>query len=262
MSNIDLTALAVTLKLALIVTPVLLIICLPVAYMLAKGNIRGKHFIEAACNLPMVLPPTVLGFGLLMIMGPYSLLGTGWKALTGGSLTFSFAGLVFGSLIYSLPFGILPLRAALEKVDDGIIEGARALGMNAFQAFIFVTLPNAIGGLTASAALIFAHTVGEFGVALMIGGSIPGETKVVSIAIYEQAEMLDYGAAGLLCLILLVVSYGALLIIGKNSGGGPAFFSSRCCEHKPSDYRELKYLKEEDSISLGVRRAVNEIMQN
>lgn len=215
MSNLDTTALLVTAKLALAVTPILLLICMPLAYWLAKSQMRGKQFIEAACNLPMVLPPTVLGFGLLMVMSPSSPMGAAWESMTGSPLPFSFTGLVLGSLIYSLPFGVLPMRASFEKIDPGIIEAARCLGMTPFQTFLHVVLPNAIGGITASAALIFAHTVGEFGVALMIGGSIPGETRVASIAIFEHTEMLDYGSAGLLSLVLMIISYAALLIIGR-----------------------------------------------
>lgn len=215
MNSIDLTALWVTGRLALVVTPILLAVCLPLAYWLANTTMRGKRFIEAACNLPMVLPPTVLGFGLLMVMSPGSPLGDAWQSLTGSQLPFSFTGLVVGSLFYSLPFGVLPMRAAFEKIEPGIIEAARSSGLTHFQTFIHVVLPNALGGITASAALVFAHTVGEFGVALMIGGSIPGETRVASIAIFEHTEMLDYGAAGLLCLVLMIISYGALLIIGR-----------------------------------------------
>lgn len=215
MNNLDTTALLVTGKLALVVTPILLLLCMPLAYWLAKSQMRGKRYIEAVCNLPMVLPPTVLGFGLLMVMSPNSPLGGAWERLTGSALPFSFTGLVLGSLIYSLPFGILPMRAAFEKIEPGIIEAGRCLGMTPLQTFIHIILPNAIGGITASTALIFAHTVGEFGVALMIGGSIPGETRVASIAIFEHTETLDYGAAGLLSLTLMVVSYAALLFIGK-----------------------------------------------
>ncbi|MGL1863800.1 MAG: molybdate ABC transporter permease subunit [Pseudodesulfovibrio sp.] len=217
MSSLDTTALLITGKLALVVTPILLAICMPLAYWLARGNTRGKRYIEAACNLPMVLPPTVLGFGMLMVLSPGSPLGAAWVELTGSPLPFSFTGLVLGSLIYSLPFGILPMRAAFEKIDPGIIEAARCLGMTQTQTFFHIILPNAMGGITASAALIFAHTVGEFGVAMMIGGSIPGETRVASIAIFEHTETLDYGSAELLSLALMIVSYVALLFIGKQS---------------------------------------------
>ncbi len=244
MSNMDLASLWVTVKLALVVTPILLLICLPLAHSLARGNMVGKRFIEAACNLPMVLPPTVLGFILLFVLGPQSFIGGAWKSLTGSSLTFSFSGLVFGSILYSLPFGILPMRAAFEKVDPGIIEASRALGMNPLQTFIYVTLPNVVGGITASAALIFAHTVGEFGVALMIGGSIPGSTRVVSIAIFEHTETLDYGAAGMLSLTLLIVSYGALLLIGRQNGGHPLSVSSNAnCRHIHAEKRSKYYCK-------------------
>lgn len=224
MNSLDGSALLVTAQLAGIVTPILLCLCMPLAYWLARSTMPGKRYIEAACNLPMVLPPTVLGFGMLMVMSPGSPLGAAWENLTGSPLPFSFTGLVLASLIYSLPFGVLPMRAAFEKIDPGIIEAARCLGMTHTQAFLHVILPNAIGGITASAALIFAHTVGEFGVALMIGGSIPGETRVASIAIFEHTETLDYGAAGLLSLILMIVSYAALLFIGKQG-------ESRCRPH-------------------------------
>lgn len=220
MNNLDVTSLLVTGRLALVVTPILLVLCMPLAYWLAKGRMRGKQFVEAACNLPMVLPPTVLGFGLLMVMSPASPLGGAWKAATGSQLPFSFTGLVIGSLIYSLPFGVLPMRAAFEKIDRGVIEAARCTGMTATQTFVHVILPNSVGGITASAALIFAHTVGEFGVALMIGGSIPGETKVASIAIFEHTETLNYASAGLLSLALMVVSYAALLVIGRQGSPG------------------------------------------
>ncbi len=220
MSNLDTTALLVTVKLACVVTPILLMACLPLAYWLASSRIRGKRYIEAACNLPMVLPPTVLGFGMLMVMSPSSPMGAAWVNQTGTPLPFSFTGLVLGSLIYSLPFGVLPMRAAFEKIDPGIIEASRSLGMTHIQTFFHVILPNAIGGITASAALIFAHTVGEFGVALMIGGSIPGKTRVASIAIFEHTETLDYGAAGLLSLVLMIVSYAALLLISKQGDTG------------------------------------------
>lgn len=215
MNNLDTEALLVTGKLALAVTPILLMFCMPLAYWLAKSQMRGKYYIEAACNLPMVLPPTVLGFGMLMLMSPTSPLGAAWERMTGSSMPFSFSGLVFASLIYSLPFGVLPMRAAFEKIDPGIIEASRSLGMTSTQTFFHVILPNATGGITAAAALIFAHTVGEFGVALMIGGSIPGETRVASIAIFEHTETLDYGAAALLSLVLMIVSYAALLFISK-----------------------------------------------
>lgn len=218
----DVSSLLITGNLALAVTPVLLALCMPLAYWLAMSDAPGKRYIEAACNLPMVLPPTVLGFGLLMLMSPKSPFGAAWEAAFGFPLPFSFTGLVLGSLAYSLPFGVLPMRAAFEKIEPGIIEAARSSGMTGFQAFRHVVLPNAMGGVTASAALIFAHTVGEFGVALMLGGSIPGRTKVASIAIFEHTEALEYGQACLLSLALLIVSYAALLVIGRCNAAGRA----------------------------------------
>jgi molybdate transport system permease protein len=152
-------------------------------------------------------------------MGPYSVIGSFWKSLTGSSLTFSFFGLVLGSLLYSLPFGILPMQAAFEKIDDDLIEAGRALGLSNLQTFFYVVLPNSRGGIAASAALVFAHTVGEFGVALMIGGSIPHKTRVISIAIFEHTESINYEAAAILSLVLLMVSYIALVFIGKSSTG-------------------------------------------
>lgn len=238
MNSLDTTALWVTCKLALVVTPILLALCMPLAYWLARGTMRGKQYVEAACNLPMVLPPTVLGFGLLMTMSPSSPMGAAWERIFGFPLPFSFTGLVLGSLIYSLPFGVLPMRAAFEKIDNGIIEAARCLGMTPVQTFMHVILPNAVGGITASAALIFAHTVGEFGVALMIGGSIPGQTRVASIAIFEHTETLDYGAAGLLSFVLMIVSYAALLFIGKQGRSG--FTPSRKAPATPAKTTTLK----------------------
>lgn len=229
----DFVALSVTGKLALAVTPALLVLCMPLAYWLAVSRSSGKRYIEAACNLPMVLPPTVLGFGLLMAMNPGSPLGAAWESLFGFPLPFSFTGLVLGSLVYSLPFGVLPMRAAFEQIDPGIVEAARCSGMTHFQAFRHVILPNARGGITASAALIFAHTVGEFGVALMLGGSIPGRTKVASIAIFEHTESLEYGQAGLLSLALMIVSYAALLFIGRQGLMGRTQPSPRSAARAP-----------------------------
>lgn len=214
----DWTALYVTVKLALCVTPMLLLASLPLAHFLAYSKMPGRRFVEASVNLPVVMPPTVLGLGLLMAFGPHSPLGAGWQAMTGSPLVFSFEGLVLGSMIYSLPFAVLPLRTAFEKIDPGIFEAARSQGMTGLQVFRYMVLPNARGGILASAALVFAHTVGEFGVALMIGGSIPGKTRVASIAIFEHAEMLDYHAAGLLSLVLLGVSYAVLLFMGALNG--------------------------------------------
>ena len=213
----DWTPLWLSAKLALLTTLLIPLAAAPLACLLAFRRFWGKSVLDALITMPMVLPPTVLGFGLLMVMSPSSPFGKAWEALFGAPLPFSFSGLVLGSLVYSLPFGVLPMRAAFEKVDPGIVEAARCSGMTHGQAFRHVILPNAMGGVTASAALIFAHTVGEFGVALMLGGSIPGKTRVASIAIFEHTESLEYGQAGLLSLALMIVSYAALLHIGRQS---------------------------------------------
>lgn len=211
----DVVALWVTVRLALWVTPLLVLITLPLAYGLAFGRFRGKGLLEATCNLPLVLPPTVLGFGLLVVLGPKSPVGQAWEALTGGRLVFSFTGLVAASLVYSLPFALQPLKTAFAKLDRRLLEASWVLGKGEWETFFKVVLPNSLGGLAASCVLVFAHTVGEFGVALMVGGSVPCETRVASIAIFEHVEMLEYGQAGWLCLVLLVVSYAVLLFIAR-----------------------------------------------
>ncbi len=211
----DTTSLWVTARLALCVTPLLLLVALPLSYFLVFSRIRGKRFIEATCNLPLVLPPTVLGFYLLVAMGPASPLGKSWEALTGGRLVFSFSGLVAASMVYSLPFAIQPLKTSFSKLDTRLVESAYILGLSPLKTFVRVILPNSLGGLASAGVLVFAHTVGEFGVALMIGGSIPGKTRVASISIFEHVEMLDYAGASTLSLVLLVFSYMVLLILGS-----------------------------------------------
>lgn len=211
----DTESLWVTARLALCVTPLLLCAALPVTYFLVFSQVRGKKFIEATCNLPLVLPPTVLGFYLLVAMGPGSPVGKSFQTLTGGRLIFSFSGLVTASMVYSLPFAIQPLKTAFAKLDTRLIETAYILGLSPFKTFFRVILPNSLGGLASAAVLVFAHTVGEFGVALMIGGSIPGQTRVASISIFEHVEMLDYAGATALSLVLLVFSYMVLLIMSN-----------------------------------------------
>ncbi|MBU1610909.1 MAG: molybdate ABC transporter permease subunit [Proteobacteria bacterium] len=209
----DTSAIWVTAKLALFVTPVLVTLTLPLAYGLAFGRFRGKGLVEATCNLPLVLPPTVLGFYLLVAMGPRSPLGQAWEGLFGERLVFTFTGLVIASLIYSLPFALQPLKTSFAKLDRRLIETAWVLGKGPWETFFKVVLPNSLGGLASACVLVFAHTIGEFGVALMIGGSIPGQTKVASIAIFEHVEMLEYGSAAMISLVLLVISYLVLLLI-------------------------------------------------
>ncbi len=211
----DLTPLYLSLKLALVTTVVLVIMAAPLTYLLVYIRFAGKSFFEALLTLPMVLPPTVLGFYLLLIMTPQGNIGWFWEAVTGSPLIFTFAGIVAASLVYSLPFAIQPMKASFEKIDRRLLESSYVLGLSPLATFFRVIIPNAVNGLAASAILVFIHTLGEFGVILMVGGSIPGETKVASIAIYEAVEALRYGDAAKMCLILVPISYLFLLLINR-----------------------------------------------
>ncbi len=192
---------------------VLITLGAPLAYFLAFSRIKGKFFYEALINLPLVLPPTVLGFYLLSIMGPKGVLGKIWEGITHTPLVFSFSAIVIASVIYSIPFAILPMKATFTKIDKRLLESAFVLGLSKSSTFFRVVLPNSIGGIVTSAILVFVHTLGEFGVILMVGGSIPGETKVVSIAIYEAVEALRYKDAGFMSLTLLIICYVVLILI-------------------------------------------------
>ncbi len=200
-----------TFYLASITTVVLLLIGMPLAWWLARTQSRWKPLAEAITALPLVLPPTVLGFYLLVLMSPGSPLGSAWVDLTGSTLTFSFAGLVVASVFYSLPFMVQPLASAFAQIGAGPLEAAWLLGARPLDAFIHVILPLAHRGVLTAVVLTFAHTVGEFGVVLMVGGNIPGETRVLSIAIYEHVETLDYASAHALSAGLLVFSLVVLL---------------------------------------------------
>ncbi len=211
----DLTALAITLKLAAISTLVLLLLGTPLAWWMARTRWRFKFLLEAVVALPLVLPPTVLGFYLLLTLGPNGPVGRMMEALGGRPLAFTFAGLVIGSVIYSLPFVVQPLQNAFDAVGRRPLEVAATLGASPLDRFFTVALPLARPGFLTAAVLGFAHTLGEFGVVLMIGGNIPGETRVASIAIYDHVETLEYAnahwlAGGLLLLsfLLLVTVYG------------------------------------------------------
>jgi len=205
-------------KLALMTTVILVVVGAPLAYCLTFFRFRGKSLCEALVNLPMVLPPTVLGFYFLVIMGPKGLLGRLWERATSSPLVFSFSGIVLASVIYGLPFAVQPMRAAFGKIDRRLLESAYVLGLSPVKAFSRVVLPNATGGIAASAILVFIHTIGAFGVVLMVGGSIPGKTKVASIAIYEAVEALRYRDAGMMSLALLPVCYGVLILVNFLSG--------------------------------------------
>lgn len=213
MSPPDLSALWLTIRLALVVTVVLLVIGTPLAWALAKMRSPLKPVLEAVVALPLVLPPTVLGFYLLILFNPTSPIGGFWVSVTGDTLTFSFTGLVVASLVYSLPFMVQPLQSAFENVSSSLMEAAASLRAAPLDAFFTVAVPLSVRGFLTASVLTFAHTLGEFGVVLMVGGNIPGETRVVSIAIYENVETLQYGQAHALSLILLALSFAILLFV-------------------------------------------------
>ena len=209
----DLTALAITLKLALVSTLILLLIGTPVAWWLARTRWRFKFIPEAIVALPLVLPPTVLGFYLLLALGPAGAIGGLMASLGGQPLAFTFTGLVIGSVIYSMPFVIQPLQDAFTAVGRRPLEVAATLRASPLDRFFTVAVPLARPGFLTAAVLGFAHTLGEFGVVLMIGGNIPGETRVASIAIYDHVESLDYVHAHWLSGGLLLLSFLLLLTV-------------------------------------------------
>jgi molybdate transport system permease protein len=201
-----------TLLLALIVTALLLVIATPIAWWLSRSRWAGREAVAAIVALPLVLPPTVLGFYLLIAFGPYGP-GGAIAALWGArTLAFSFEGLVLGSLVYSLPFMVQPLRAAFDAIGEEPLEAAATLGARPWQRFVRVALPLARSGYLSGAVLTFAHTVGEFGVVLMIGGNIPGETKVLSIAIYDYVERLEWGNAHLLAAGMVIFAFVTITV--------------------------------------------------
>jgi molybdate transport system permease protein len=205
------TAVRVTIELAAATVAVLLVIGTPLAYWLAFTKIRLRPIIEALVAMPLVLPPTVLGFYLLLLFGPHNPVGSLWLTLTGTTLAFSFSGLVVASVIYSLPFVVQPLQQAFVQIGRGPLEAAATLGAAPRDAFFSVAVPLATRGFITAIVLGFAHTVGEFGVVLMVGGNIPGETRMISIAIYESVETLNYREAHILSLGLLTFSFLVLL---------------------------------------------------
>lgn len=209
----DLGPLWLTLRLAALTTGILLIVGTPLAWWLAFTRSRAKAAIEAVTALPLVLPPTVLGFYLLILFSPASPFGGFWINVTGTALTFSFAGLVIASVIYSLPFTVQPLQGAFEAIGRGPLEAAATLRASPLDAFLTVASPMATRGYLTATVLTFAHTIGEFGVVLMVGGNIPGRTKVISIAIYEHVETINYADAHILSAGLLVFSFLVLLCV-------------------------------------------------
>ena len=213
MPELELGPVWLSLQLATVTVLVLLVVATPLAWWLAFTRSRARTVVEAVVAMPLVLPPTVLGFYLLVLLGPAGFIGAPWLSITDTTLTFSFAGLALASVIYSFPFTIQPLQAAFESVGRAPLEAAATLGAGPFDRFWHVASPLALRGYVSAVVLTFAHTLGEFGVVLMVGGNIPGSTKVISIAIYEHVETLEYAQAHILSAGLLVFSFAVLLSV-------------------------------------------------
>src|SRR5882762_6362045 len=209
----DLQALWLTIRLATLVALALLVVGLPTAYWITYSRWRWKFLIEAVVALPLVLPPTVLGFYLLIALGPHSPLGRWWQAVTGHTLVFTFEGLLLGSILYSLPFAVQPFAASFASVDRRLLAASEILGASPGRAFARIILPLSVTGLVTGAALSFAHTLGEFGLVLMVGGNIPGVTRTVSIDIYDKVQSVNYSGANETALVLLLISFLVLSVV-------------------------------------------------
>lgn len=213
MEQQDLTAVWITLQLALVTTVILLVLGTPLAWWLARTRHPVKVFLEPLVALPIILPPTVMGFYLLILFAPDAFIGGLWLTLTGEPLAFTFSALVIGSVIYSLPFFVQPLQVSFENMQQSILDAAATLGARPFDRFFSLVVPLSRRGFITAACLAFAHTVGEFGIVLMIGGNIPGETRVLSIALFDHVESLQYDNAHTLAAGLLVFSFLLLLLV-------------------------------------------------
>jgi molybdate transport system permease protein len=209
----DLAALLLSVELAGLTTVVLLVLGLPLAWWLVATRARARFLVEAVVALPLVLPPTVLGFYLLIGLGPHSPLGRAFEALAGHPFPFSFAGLLLASVLYSLPFAVQPFAGALAGVDRRLLEASHTLGVSPLATFFRVTLPLAWPGVLAGAILTFAHTLGEFGVVLMVGGNIPGKTRTLSVALFDHVEALEHAQAHRTAALLLAVSFAVLALV-------------------------------------------------
>lgn len=216
---LDFGPIILTFKLALITTILLLIISIPLAYWLSFANTRIKPVIETIISMPLVLPPTVIGFYLLVAFSPSYFFGGFLKDIFGIQLVFSFEGLIIASIIYSLPFMVHPIQAGLSNLPDNLLEASYLLGKSKVVTLFKVLLPNIKPSLITGIVLSFAHTLGEFGVVLMIGGNIPDKTKVASIAIYDAVESLDYSTANIYSLFLFIVAFVILLTVYSINGG-------------------------------------------
>jgi molybdate transport system permease protein len=210
MSGMDWPAIWLSLRLAAIVCAVLLVIGLPIACWLTFSRWRWRFLVESIVALPLVLPPTVLGFYVLMAIGSRSPFGRAWERWTGHGLAFTFEGLVLASVLYSLPFMVQPMASAFAQVDTSLIEASSTLGASRLRTFFFITIPLSIDGIVTGVVLAFAHTLGEFGVVLMVGGNLPGVTRTVSISIYDQVQSFRYDDANATALLLLVFSFVVL----------------------------------------------------
>ncbi len=210
---IDWQAMWLTLRLAVLVAAVLAVIGMPLAYWITYSRWRAKFLVEAVVALPIILPPTVLGFYLLVAFGSQSALGRWWQSLTGHPLAFTFTGLVIGSIIYSLPFAVQPFASSFALVDRSLLAASATLGAGKWRTFRRIIFPLSLPGVVTGVALSFAHTVGEFGVVLMIGGNIPGVTRTISIDIYDRVQAAEYAAANVTSLVLLAFSFLVLALI-------------------------------------------------
>ena len=202
-----------TIRLSALVAAILVVVGLPVAFWITYSRWRWKFLAEAVFALPIVLPPTVLGFYVLVALGPHSPLGRGWQALTGHTLAFTFEGLVIGSILYSFPFAVQPFAASFAAVDPRLLAASQTLGASRIRTFFRIILPLSLPGLVTGVALSFAHTMGEFGVVLMVGGNIPGVTRTVSIDIYDKVQAVNYSGANATALVLLAISFVTLAIV-------------------------------------------------
>jgi molybdate transport system permease protein len=206
----NIEALLLSIRLALCVSAILFVVGVPLAYWLAYSRWRWKFLLEAVVALPLVLPPTVLGFYMLLAMGPRGPLGKLWQVAFGHGLAFTFAGLVIASVLYSLPFAVQPLIASFETVDRKLLDASAVLGAGRMRTFRRVILPLSVPGIVTALVLSFAHTLGEFGVVLMVGGNLAGITRTVSIDIYDRVQSFDFASAGRTALLLLVISFAVL----------------------------------------------------
>lgn len=211
--SIDWQAFRLTIELAIVVSVILFVAGLPLAYWTAFSRWRWKFVVEALVALPIVLPPTVLGFYLLVALGSQSPLGRWWQSLTGHTLAFTFTGLVIGSILYSLPFAVQPFAASFSSVDRQLLAASATLGASPLRTFFRVVVPLSTPGLVTGIVLAFAHTMGEFGVVLMIGGNIPGVTRTVSIGIYDQVQASNYASANAMALLLLIFCFAVLTVV-------------------------------------------------